>query len=252
MVVNLEKTTSGMIASGIKGLDEMIGGGIPKGKVILLCGGPGTGKTIFCLQVLASAAENNTKGVYMSLEEPISQIKSDTQQFPWKISEKEKTNLIRLIEARAAPSFKDERKTANEGVRPESISEKIVDTAKSIDAKLVLIDPLTSLTVSEQSAGNKRRLVAEFFESLKRSGLTCIVTCEGNFSDGEFYMEEFLADGVIKLNKAIEEFNLIRTIRVEKMRGRPIDEQPRRYEINAGGLKVYNTEKMTVERSLHE
>ena len=55
-------------------------------------------------------------------------------------------------------------------------------------------------------------------------------------------MEEFLADGTIRLDKLIQDFNLIKTIRIEKMRGTKYDEQPRRYAIDERGFTVFNTE----------
>jgi circadian clock protein KaiC len=50
------------IPTGIKGLDEMLGGGFPKERVVIVYGGSGTGKTIFSLQFLASAAERGAHG----------------------------------------------------------------------------------------------------------------------------------------------------------------------------------------------
>jgi KaiC/GvpD/RAD55 family RecA-like ATPase len=54
------------VTSGIKGLDEMLGGGFPKGRVILITGGPGTGKTNMSLQFIASAADEGAPGVYVT------------------------------------------------------------------------------------------------------------------------------------------------------------------------------------------
>jgi circadian clock protein KaiC len=219
----------------------MLDGGIPKGRVILLCGGPGTGKTIFSLQFLASAAERGIRGVYATLEEHINSVEENVNAFSWDIKEKEKNNTLKLVEYR--PIHEESKQKG--GTDEKSIllfTTHLFEAAKSINAQLLVIDPLTSITINEQTAGVKRRKVAELFDRLRSSGYTTILTSETTAHGGEFYMEEFLADGVIRLDKAINNFDLVRTIRIEKMRGVQHDEQPRRYVIDSAGFRVYNTE----------
>jgi KaiC/GvpD/RAD55 family RecA-like ATPase len=59
-------------------------------------------------------------------------------------------------------------------------------------------------------------------------------------------MEQFLSDGVILLNKDLRDYNLIKTIRIDKMRGTQFDEQPRRYTITTRGFQVFNTESVLI------
>ena len=89
-------------------------------------------------------------------------------------------------------------------------------------------------------------MIGELFESLRRLGSGAIVTSEAAPHEGDFYMEQFLADGVILLQKDLREYNLIKTIRIDKMRGVQFDEQPRRYTITMSGFKVFNTEPVLV------
>ena len=227
------------VSTGIKGLDEMLKGGLPKGRVILLCGGPGTGKTIFSLRFLVSAAENGIHGVYASLEEPIDLIAENVSSFGWNIREKERNQSLRLLESRV---MSDEDYSGREKNDVPTIVNRILDAANSIKAELLVIDPLTSIVISEQRAGEKRRKIAELFNQLRSSGLTSVVSSEMSHQTGEFYIEEFISDGIIWLEKVVRNFNLIRTIRIEKMRGIEHDEQPRRYTIDAQGFTVYNTE----------
>ena len=58
------------ILTGITGIDEMLGGGIPEKSIILVCGGPGVGKIILTLQYMMSAIERGEPCVYLTLEEP--------------------------------------------------------------------------------------------------------------------------------------------------------------------------------------
>lgn len=227
------------ISVGIKGLDEMLKGGLPKERVILLCGGPGTGKTIFSLQFLVSASEKGIPGVYVTLEEPIDLIMENVRTFGWEIKEKEKNRQLKLLESKVM-SFEGYSGRDKNAVT--TITEKIFKTTKSINAQLLVIDPLTSIVISEHRAGEKRRKIAELFNQLRDSGLTSIVTSETSPKTAEFYIEEFLADGIIWLDKVFHNLKMIRSIRIEKMRGIEHDEQPRRYTIGAKGFTVYNTE----------
>jgi KaiC/GvpD/RAD55 family RecA-like ATPase len=179
--------------------------------------------------------------LYATLEESLSSIKDNISTFSWGVQEKESSNNLKLVEYK--PIY-DEMKQKG-GTDEKSIflfTTHLFEAAKSINAQLLVIDPLTSITISEQTAGVKRRKVAELFDRLRSSGYTTILTSETTVREGEFYMEEFLADGVIRLDKAINNFDLVRTIRIEKMRGVQHDEQPRRYVIDSAGLRVYSTE----------
>jgi len=59
------------VSTGIVGLDEMLGGGFPQERVILVRGGPGSGKTIFSLQFIVEGVKRGERGIYVTLEEPL-------------------------------------------------------------------------------------------------------------------------------------------------------------------------------------
>jgi len=232
------------VSSGIAGLDDMLNGGFPKGRIILLCGGPGTGKTILSLQFLARAADRGEPGLYVTLEEPLNMIKENVKTFHWNLDEKEKRGLLRMLNFYTLPYS-----TGVVGIKERQTDELILSLineigreAHEISAENIVIDPLTSLTIHERSAGAKRHKIASLFENLRKLGCTSICTSETSSVNREFYMEEFLADGVIRLEKIIHDFTLIKTIRIEKMRGILYDEQPRRYTIGENGFAVYSTE----------
>ncbi|MEM3018552.1 MAG: ATPase domain-containing protein, partial [Candidatus Bathyarchaeia archaeon] len=74
------------VPSGIPGLDDMLYGGIPKGRVVLVVGGPGTGKTIFCAQFLVSGImEHDEPGLFISLDESRHHIIREMASFNWDI-----------------------------------------------------------------------------------------------------------------------------------------------------------------------
>jgi circadian clock protein KaiC len=234
------------VPTGIEGLDEMLDGGFPKGRVILLCGGPGTGKTIFSLQFLFAAAERGEPGVYVTLEEPLDFIRENVEAFDWKLKEKELENRLKLLHFKMPNGDSKGGRCSPIKGNTFSIVDDIAREIEAIKAEHVVIDPITSITVQEQRAGFKRQRIAELFGKLRDIGCTSVLTSEITSVNGEFYMEEFLADGVIRLDKTVHAFTLIKTIRIEKMRGIKYDEQPRRYVIDKKGFKVYSSEPVKV------
>lgn len=92
----------------------------------------------------------------------------------------------------------------------------------------------------------ERKEISKLFASLRKIGCTSILTTELTPKSNEFLMEEFLADGVLKLNKVIQNFKLIHMIRIEKMRGIKFDDQPRIYDILDEGIKVYSSEHVKI------
>ena len=72
------------VATGIQGLDKLVSGGFPEGRIILVVGGPGTGKTILASQFLYKGIYDfNENGVFISLDETKSHFYKEMQSFGW-------------------------------------------------------------------------------------------------------------------------------------------------------------------------
>ena len=82
------------VKTGIRGLDDLMEVGIPKGSAILVAGGPGSGKTILCLQTLYNFLKMGKKCLYMSFEESGKNLKNHMKDFGWDISEFEKNGKV--------------------------------------------------------------------------------------------------------------------------------------------------------------
>jgi circadian clock protein KaiC len=236
------------IPTGVKGLNEMLDGGYPKGRTILIRGGPGTGKTIFSLQFLSTAIENGTNSVYVSLEEPVNLIKENLEVFGWNLDLKEKDNKLRMLDFYTIPygDGSSQIRDRKSGEPTLSISREINNAIDDINAECVVIDPLTSISIYEDKAGARRHRISELFNELKETGCTALFTSELESENKTFSMEEFLADGVIRFDKTMQNFSLVKTIRIVKMRGVKYDEQPRRYTIDSNGIIIYSTEPVTL------
>ena len=236
------------VETGIQGLDEMLGGGIPEKSIILLCGGPGSGKTIMTLQYMMAAVSRGEPVVYVSLEESMEKKTKNASAFGWDLVEAEKNDMIETLDIYMVPHSQgvvepiDRRK----GKIQFSIENEIETAVKRIGAKHIIIDPVTSILVHESRSGKKRYLIGQLFDTIRNLGCTAVITSEGIPSAGDFYMEQFLADGVFLLKKDLLDYTMIKTIRIDKMRGIDFDDQPRRYVITNKGFQVFNMESVLV------
>src|SRR5207248_453389 len=89
------------VPTGIKGLDELLGGGFPEGRCILVVGSPGSGKTTFALQYLYHGAMLGETGLYVTLDEHPDLVKKNLQSYDWDIDGMEKKGKLLFIDALA-------------------------------------------------------------------------------------------------------------------------------------------------------
>src|SRR2546426_1648596 len=87
------------VPTGIKGLDELLGGGFPDGRCILIVGSPGSGKTTFALQYLYHGAMLGETGLYVTLDEHPDHVKRNLQSYDWDIDGMEKKGKLLFIDA---------------------------------------------------------------------------------------------------------------------------------------------------------
>jgi KaiC/GvpD/RAD55 family RecA-like ATPase len=86
------------VKTGIKGLDEILNGGIPKRNIVLLSGGPGTGKLILGQQFIYCGLESNEAGIIVTLEEHPVQVRVNMSQFGWDIREFEEEGKFAIVD----------------------------------------------------------------------------------------------------------------------------------------------------------
>lgn len=238
------------VSTGVSGLDMMLGGGFPKNRIVLVRGGPGSGKTTFCMQFVVDGVRKNERGVYVTLEEPAELVRENVASFGWDIKGYEERGLLQIVDASNLVSkdfgsggYDNQSKLIMSGV-----ADVVRRVVTNFGAKRLAIDPITSAVIQQRYPTDKRFEILKLIAALRQLDCSSLISSEFSSSagEGDFYVEEYLADGVIVLTKSLHDFKLIKTGRIEKMRGIEHDDQPRRYEIAANGLVVYHTEPVTV------
>jgi KaiC/GvpD/RAD55 family RecA-like ATPase len=231
---------------GIPGVDVILDSkGIPKGYTVLISGGPGSGKTTFATQFLYSGAtEHGEPGVYVTLDEDPKEIKNNMSKFGWDLEhleEEKKISFINISPVRVAPSETGLIQLGMKEFRLVKLLEAIRKGVKEIDAKRIIVDPLTMFTIQFPDEIERIYAMRDLMRELKETGCTNLLISElrGTGMEREHQFEEYLAQGVILLRTFLKESKLIRVFQVEKMRGLAIDNQPRPYQINDNGIEVY-------------
>jgi len=240
------------VRSGIPGLDEMLNGGIPKGRVILVVGGPGTGKTIFCTQFLINGIKQyGDPGLFISLDETDYHLKRELASFNWDIAQLERDKMWALVDLSPFGHMAKEIKRSKIALgKREFTLEKAIDDikrgVKSIGAKRIVIDTMNSLTYQFPDSLQRRAVILALMEVFVSTGVTTLMTAELRTSglEREIQLEEYLAHGVIIMQTLQVGKAATRVLQIEKMRETPIDTQMRPYRINEKGIEVYPKESV--------
>jgi KaiC/GvpD/RAD55 family RecA-like ATPase len=240
---------SNRVSTGVKGIDEMLKGGFIANKIILLRGGPGTGKTIFSLQFLTEGAKKGEKGLYVTLEEPVDSIRKTASNLGFNLEKYEKEHLVEIFDgSKMVYKFSEERR-GTDAQRPviANIVDQLQILVNSSGAQRLVIDPITSAIIHQRFPTDKRLEILELMKGLRKMTCTSLVTSEAaSSSEDDFFVEEYLADGVVILSNSMHNFVLIKTVWIEKMRGIKHDDQPRKYEISDKGIIVFDSEPVIV------
>ncbi len=203
--------------TGIQGLDEITGGGLPLGRTTLVCGGAGCGKTLLATEFLVHGAERfNEPGVLIAFEESKRELTDNFVSLGFDLAGlvKQKKILIDYVHV--------ERSTFQEGSEYdlEGLFVRIDHAITSIGAKRVVLDTLEALFSSLPNEGVLRDELRRLFRWLKSRGVTAVITAErGRELLTRHGLEEYVSDCVILLDHQVNDQIATRHLRVVKYRG---------------------------------
>jgi len=203
--------------TSIQGLDEITGGGLPKGRPTLVCGGAGCGKTLFAMEFLVRGATlYNEPGVYISFEETEKELTANVASLGFGLDslvERKKIWLEHIQVERGEIEKSGEYDLKGLFVR-------IHRAIESIGAKRVVLDTIESLFSALPNSTIVRTELRRLFGWLKKKGVTTIVTGErGNGTLTRQGLEEYVSDCVILLDHRVSDQSSIRRLRIVKYRG---------------------------------
>ena len=222
--------------TGIRGLDQITAGGLPSGRPSLVCGGPGTGKTLFGMEFLVRGAiAYDEPGVFISFEERIADLSANMASLGFELDRLIATQRICIDHIRID---KDEiLETGDYSL--DGLFIRLAAAIDSIQAKRVVLDTIEVLFGALTNVGILRAELHRLFAWLKDKGVTTIVTGErGEGSLTRQGLEEYVSDCVIVLDQRIIDQIATRRIRVVKYRGSMHGTNEYPFLIDSGGFLV--------------
>lgn len=203
--------------TGIEGLDEITQGGLPTGRTTLVCGGAGSGKTVFAMEFLLHGILNfEEAGVFVAFEETELDLTENTASFGFDLEELKSRGKLAVEHIFLERSQLEEAGEYN----LEGLFIRLAGAVESIGAKRVVLDTIEVLFASFDNHSVIRAELRRLFRWLKERGLTAIVTGEqGEGALTRYGLEEYVADCVILLDHRITNQISTRRLRIVKYRG---------------------------------
>lgn len=244
------KTKKEYMKTGITGFDKLFKHGIPKGSTVLIAGGTGSGKTNFCLQMLASLAKKGEKCYYMGFEESEERIKEHMDDFGWEPEELIKKNNLKIKRFLTSEIYYHGKKGAQEAMMTKDVDPLLMELepfaiSEDLDFKpdVIVLDSLTAVSSTFRGKEQSYRFYVErlfrFFEQIGSTNFLITETQQMPEIFSPTGVEEFLADGVIVLYNFRKENVRESAIEILKMRGEQHEKKIVAFKITNTGIKVY-------------
>jgi circadian clock protein KaiC len=241
----MQRPTLRKSLTGIPGLDEITSGGLPTGRPTLVCGGPGSGKTLLGITFLVNGAlQFGEPGVLMSFEENAGELAEDVASLGY--------DLPGLVEqGRLAVDYVHVDRSEIEETGEydlEGLFVRLDHAVRSVGAKRVVLDTVESLFGGLQNESILRAELRRLFRWLRDRDLTVVITGErGENTLTRHGLEEYVTDAVIQLDHRVYEQISTRRIRIVKYRGSHHGTNEYPFLIDADGVCVLPVTSLTLQ-----
>ena len=228
------------LATGVPGLDEVLGGGLPEFSFNLIAGQPGCGKTTLAHQIMFALATPERPAIYFTvLGEPPLKMLRYQQQFSFFDSEaiNRSVRFVNLSEDAMAGDL-------------DKALQRIVDEVRLHSPALVFVDSFRSVVLASESNGNPHNGLQQFVQQL---GMLMTSWQATTFLIGEYFDESdanpvfTISDGLIWLRQSVQRNSMVRKMEVLKMRGQASLSGLHSFRIGSDGLEVYPPASMAVQ-----
>ena len=230
---------SSKASTGISGLDEITGGGLPHGRTTLLMGGPGSGKTILALQFLVHGVkECKEPGIFVAFEESSQRIVANAESFGWELGALQNKKLF-FLDAQPLSDMVQSGDFDLCGMLA-VLGAKI----REMGARRIVVDALDVVLALLPDPAAKRREIYRLHEWLLQHELTAIITAKAGGDDVSsamlqaFSFMQFMVDCAIILSHSVVLGVSHRNLRVQKYRGSSFDENESPLLIGHAGMVV--------------
>jgi circadian clock protein KaiC len=203
--------------TGVQGLDEITGGGLPRGRPTLVCGSAGCGKTLLAMEFLVrGATQFGEPGVFMAFEETSEELTQNVRSLGFNLDDLVKQKKLAIDFVRVERNEIEE--TGEYDL--EGLFVRLNHVIDSIGAKRVVLDTVETLFGGLSNVGILRGELRRLFRWLKDKGVTAVITGEsGEGTLTRYGLEEYVSDCVIQLDHRVADQVSTRRLRIVKYRG---------------------------------
>jgi circadian clock protein KaiC len=222
--------------TGIQGLDEITGGGLPKGRTTLVCGSAGSGKTLLAMEFLVrGATQFNEPGVFMAFDETAKDLTQNVASLGFDLKDliARKRIIVNYV-------YIERNEIEENGEYDlEGLFIRLGRAIDSIGARRVVLDTIESLFSGLSNPLLLRAELRRLFSWLKDKGVTAIITGEsGTETLTRQGLEEYVSDCVIVLDHRVKDQVPSRRLRVVKYRGSTHGTNEYPFLIDEDGISV--------------
>ena len=234
--------------TGIPGMDEITGGGLPKGRPTLIAGSAGCGKTLFAMEFLVNGAiEFGEPGVFVAFEENAEELAQNVASLGFDLKELIRTKKLIIDYIRVDRAEIEE--TGDYDL--EGLFIRLGYAIDSIGAKRVALDTIEVLFAALSNEGILRAELQRLFRWLKDKGVSAVITAErGDGTMTRFGLEEYVADCVILLDHRVTEQVSTRRLRIVKYRGSLHGTNEYPFLIGKNGISVLPITSLMLEHKV--
>jgi circadian clock protein KaiC len=224
------------MATDIAGLDEILEGGLPKGRTTLVSGGPGTGKTVLGLEFLYRGAVAGEPGILVAFEERADAVRQNAASLGWDLAPLEQAGQLFLMEARLDPQV-----VLSGSFDLQGLLAIIGGQATTMGARRIVIDALDVLLRIFDDPARERNQIYALHDWLMDRQMTAILTVKtspGGEAAPRYEFLDFMADCVIYLDQRVTGQVSTRRLRVIKYRGSGFGRNEYPYVITGEGISL--------------
>jgi circadian clock protein KaiC len=228
-------------STGIAELDEILGGGFPKGAVILLAGSSGSGKTIFAFQWLFKGVRNNENGLYITLTEPLFKTLKNLEVMDFYDKKAIEDERVKILDIREIYE--------KQGFNQKKIIAYIEKQVQQVNAKRLCIDSITAIAYNLDDKAEIRKFIFDLGKILATLGCTTILTSEvADSSKYSMYeVEEFISDAILRFDQINENNEMQRALQIVKVRGTKYDAEHLHFRITDKGIIIFPQLKVPLQ-----
>ena len=231
--------------TGIRGLDEITGGGLPRGRPTLICGGAGCGKTLLAMEFLVrGATQYDEPGVFMAFEETSEELTENVVSLGFDL--KALVGRKKLLLDYVSVDRSEFQETGEYDL--EGLFIRLGYAIDSIKAKRVVLDTIEGLFAALPNEAIMRAELRRLFRWLKDKGVSVIITGErGEGTLTRYGLEEYVSDCVISLDHRVVDQVTTRRIRVVKYRGTTHGTNEYPFLIEKDGISIWPITSVQLE-----